>query len=106
MNQKQYYTILILCNNHETRQDNHDNDCENRQSMVLEGTHVLIYHNKDRLGPAVQLIVAPFYKQHEDDDDDVGSNDDDDSEVDDDVGCCFVLQSPYIVANRDDVKFI
>ena len=39
--------------------------------MVLEGTHVLIYHNKDRLGPGVQLIVAPFYKQHEDDDDDV-----------------------------------
>ena len=29
--------------------------------MVLEGTHVLIYHNKDRLGTGVQLIVAPFY---------------------------------------------
>ena len=74
--------------------------------MVLEGTHVLIYHNKDRLGTGVQLIVAPFYKQHEDDDDDVGSKDDDESEVDDDVGGCFVLQSPYIVANRDDVKLV
>ena len=74
--------------------------------MVLEGAHVLIYHNKDRLGPGVQLIVAPFYKQHEDDEDDVGSKDDDDSEVDDDVGGCFVLQSPYIVAIRDDVKFM
>ena len=57
-------TLALLYNppndNHETRQDNHDNDCENRQSMVLEGAHVLIYHNKDRLGPGVQLIVAPF----------------------------------------------
>ena len=73
--------------------------------MVLEGTHVLIYHNKDRLGTGVQLIVAPFYNKHEDDDDDVGSKDYDDSEVDDDIGCCLVLQSPYIVVNRDDVKF-
>ena len=104
-------TLALLYNphndNHETRQDNHDNDCENRQPMVLEGTHVLIYHNKDRLGTGVQLIVAPFYNKHEDDDDDdVGSKDDDDSEVDDDVGCCFVLQSPYIVVNRDYVKFM
>ena len=57
-------TLALLYNphidNHETIQDNHDNDCENRQSMVLEGTHVLIYHNKDRLGTGVQLIVAPF----------------------------------------------
>ena len=91
--------------NHETRQDNHDNDCENRQSMVLEGTHVLIYHNKDRLGTGVQLIVAPFYNKHEDDDDDdVGSKDYDDSEVDDDIGCCFVLQSPYIVAKREAIE--
>ena len=38
--------------------------------------------------------------------DDVGSKDDDDSEVDDDIGCCLVLQSPYIVVNRDYVKFM
>ena len=74
--------------------------------MVLEGAHVLIYHNKDRLGTGVQLIVAPFYNKHEDDDDDVGSKADGDSEVDDDVGGCFVLQSPYIVAIRDDVEFM
>ena len=63
-----------ICNNHETRQDNHDNDCENRQSMVLEGTHVLIYHNKDRLGTGLQLIVAG----HDDDEDEVHKRADND----------------------------
>ena len=45
----------------------------------LEGRHVLIYHNKDRLGPSVQLIVAPFYT--DDDDDDIDHHDDDHCDV-------------------------
>ena len=45
----------------------------------MEGRHVLIYHNKDRLGWSVQLIVAPFYT--DDDDDDIDHHDDNHRDV-------------------------
>ena len=58
-----YHNIIVNKNNDKYEEHNHDNHHQSKQ--WFGGRHVLIYHNKDRLGPSVQLIVAHF---HNDDD--------------------------------------
>ena len=53
---------------------NHPNHRQKRPKHWFGGRHVLIYHNKDRLGTGLQLIVAG----HDDDEDEVHKRADND----------------------------
>ena len=64
-----YITILLSIKNND-KEEKHQNNDDTKDKQWFGRRHVLIYHNKDRLGPSLQLIVAPFYNHDHDDDDD------------------------------------
>ena len=64
-------TILLSIKT-DDKEEKRGNNRDTKDKQCFGGRHVLIYQNKDRLGPGVQLIVAPFYNHdyHDDDHDD------------------------------------
>ena len=60
-------TILLSIKT-DDKEEKRRNNRDTKDKQCFGGRHVLIYQNKDRLGPGVQLIVAPFYN-HDDDGD-------------------------------------
>ena len=62
-----YITILLSIKNND-KEEKHQNNDDTKDKQWFGRRHVLIYHNKDRLGPSEQLIVAPF-DNHDDDGD-------------------------------------